>query len=371
MRRFALATLVLAAALLFPVELSARFHPTNMNPPARRRIDPSVRSGRVQHPQPASFRIAAGESARRHKERAGERSSRQGSNHKKAPGQRTRRATRHDFRSAAAHIQAHRGSRSAQRTSDREPPTLAGLDTPSQPMPVVSVIRPTSDRPQLPSIQQAATEPIILPTLYTDRGRLVMPAALVGSHEILVRQNEMADQEGLGRVQDDADLDGMRQKRMLVALPASEALRIDDRLPGNRRYCRPWTAQFLATMARAHFDRFHTPLQVNSAVRTVAFQLRLQRTNGNAAPAEGDTASPHLTGQAVDIAKRGLSLAEIAWLRGYLLPLIQEGRADVEEEFQQSCFHISIYRRYLPPETQPQHLAASSRGTPALAVALP
>ncbi len=238
-------------------------------------------------------------------------------------------------------------------------------------MPVVSVIRPTSDRPQLPSIQQAATEPIILPTLYTDRGRLVMPAALVGSHEILVRQNEMADQEGLGRVQDDADLDGMRQKRMLVALPASEALRIDDRLPGNRRYCRPWTAQFLATMARAHFDRFHTPLQVNSAVRTVAFQLRLQRTNGNAAPAEGDTASPHLTGQAVDIAKRGLSLAEIAWLRGYLLPLIQEGRADVEEEFQQSCFHISIYRRYLPPETQPQHLAASSRGTPALAVALP
>lgn len=238
-------------------------------------------------------------------------------------------------------------------------------------MPVVSVIRPTSDRPQLPSIQQAATEPIILPTLYNDRGRLVMPAALVGSHEILVRQNEMADQDGLGRVQDDADLDGMRQKRMLVALPASEALRIDDRLPGNRRYCRPWTAQFLASMARAHFDRFHTPLQVNSAVRTVAFQLRLQRTNGNAAPAEGDTASPHLTSQAVDIAKRGLSLAEIAWLRGYLLPLIQEGRADVEEEFQQSCFHISIYRRYLPPETQPQHLAASSRATSALAVALP
>ncbi len=247
---------------------------------------------------------------------------------------------------------------------------VGDVDIPAQPTPVISIIRPTSDRPQLPTVQQAATQPTILPTLYNERGRLIVPAPLLGSREILVRQNELADQDGLGRVQDDADLDGMRGRGMLVAIPLGEALRIDDRLPGNRRYCRPWTSQFLATLARAHYDRFHTPLQVNSAVRTVAFQVRLQRTNGNAAPAEGDTASPHLTGQAVDIAKRGLSLPEIAWLRGYLLPLIQEGRIDVEEEFQQSCFHISVYRRYLPADTAPQHYAAASRSTSALALAI-
>ncbi len=259
----------------------------------------------------------------------------------------------------------------SRRSPDTAPTPISPLENPSQQMPVVSVIRPTSDRPQLPSVQQAATEPIFLPTLFNDRGGLIVPAPLFGSHDLLVRQNVLADQDGLGRVQDQADLDGMRTRRMLVALPASEALRIDDRLPANRRFCRPWTAQFLATLARSFYARFGTPLQVNSAVRTVEFQHRLQRTNGNAAPAEGDTASPHLTGQAVDIAKRGLSLTEIAWLRGYMLPLIEESRVDVEEEFQQSCFHISVYRRYLPPETAPQRYAISARSTPPLAVAVP
>ncbi len=238
-------------------------------------------------------------------------------------------------------------------------------------LPVVSVIRPTADHPQLPSVQQAAIDPILLPTLYNDRGRLIIPAALLGSHEILVRQNVLADQDGLGRVQDDADLEGMRAKGFLVSIPASEALHVDDRLPSNRRYCRAWTAQFLANLARDHYAHFHTPLQITSAVRTVAFQVRLQRTNGNAAPALGETASPHLTGQAIDIGKRGLSLTEIAWLRGYLLPLIQEGRVDVEEEFQQSCFHISVYRRYLPADALPQRYAVSSRNTSTLAAASP
>ena len=240
----------------------------------------------------------------------------------------------------------------------------------SQPEQVVSIIRPIAERPQLPSIQQAATEPIILPTLYNASGRLIVPAPLFGSREILVRQNTIADQDGLGRVQDDADLNGMRSKGMLVPLPASESLRVDERLPGNRRYCRPWTAQFLSTLAVAHYAHFHTTLQVNSAVRTVEFQLRLQRTNGNAAPAEGDIASPHLTGQAIDLAKHGLTLTEIAWLRGYLLPLVQGGKIDVEEEFQQSCFHISVYRRYLPPETAPQHNVIASRSASALAAAI-
>jgi hypothetical protein len=92
--------------------------------------------------------------------------------------------------------------------------------------------------------------------------------------------------------------------------------------------------------------------------------------NGNAAPAEGDTASPHLTGQAIDIAKHGLSLTEIAWLRGYLLPLVQEGKVDVEEEFQQSCFHISVYKSYLPSSPERELAISHHGGTSALATAL-
>ena len=104
-------------------------------------------------------------------------------------------------------------------------------------------------------------------------------------------------------------------------------------------------------------------------MRTVEFQQHLIRINGNAAPAEGDTASPHLTGQAVDIAKHGLSRTEIAWMRGYLLPLIQEGKIDVEEEFQQACFHISVYKKYLPPADVPRRDLATHRSSEASALA--
>jgi hypothetical protein len=215
--------------------------------------------------------------------------------------------------------------------------------------------------------------PLILPSLYNKRGRLIVPPPLKGSHEILIHQNQVADRDGLDRIQNDEDLLDMRRDRFLVSLPAGNALQIDERLPENRRYCRPWTAQFLAALARAHYAHFHTPLQVNSAVRTVEFQQHLVHINGNAAPAEGDTASPHLTGQAIDIAKHGLSLTEIAWLRGYLLPLVQEGKVDVEEEFQQACFHISVYKKYLPPATMPGRNPATSHHseTTALATALP
>ncbi len=200
-------------------------------------------------------------------------------------------------------------------------------------------------------VKTADEAAVRMPALYDRHGRLIVPKALKGSREILVHQNTVADDEGLDRIQNDEDLQSMREKKLLVALPESSALRTDERLPENRRYARPWTAKFLADMARAHFAQFHRPLQVNSAVRTVDFQLKLIRVNGNAAPADGDTASPHLTGQAVDIAKHELSKAEIAWMRGYLMPLISQGKVDVEEEFQQACFHVSVYRRYAPPAT--------------------
>jgi len=230
--------------------------------------------------------------------------------------------------------------------------------------------RPSTDSQ---TVAEDPAPPVFRPKLYNKHGRLIVPRPLRGSHEILVRQNLVADREGLDRIKDDDNLTDMRTQGLLVPLPAGAALEVDDRLPANRRYSRPWTAQFLAALARAHYTRFHTPLQVNSAVRTVEFQAHLQHTNGNAAPAEGETASPHLTGQAVDIAKHGLSLTEIAWLRGYLLPLVQQGKIDVEEEFQQSCFHISVYKKYLPATRTPRREIASGRHseTSALAAAMP
>ena len=227
--------------------------------------------------------------------------------------------------------------------------TELGSPLVSQAVSVVSVVRQSPGaRPQLPPLEDTVPDTVILPTLYTRRGRLVVPPPLKGSHEILIRQNQVADDEGLDRIQNDDDLERMNAAGLLIAIPSNAMLHVDERLPANRRYCRPWTALFLDTLARQHYARFQTTLQLTSAVRTVEFQQQLIHRNGNAAPAEGDTASPHLTGQAIDIGKKGLSVAEIAWLRGYLLPLVQQGKVDVEEEFQQSCFHISVYKKYLP-----------------------
>jgi hypothetical protein len=178
------------------------------------------------------------------------------------------------------------------------------------------------------------------------RGKFPFPAPLKGSHDSLVRQNVRSQEDGLTRIQDDADLLQLRKEKLLVALPVAAALIVDERLPANRRYCRVWTAQFLADLSRVHYGRFHKSLQVNSAVRTVEYQRHLEVVNGNAAPADGDIASPHLTGATIDIAKKGLSTSEIGWIRAYLTPLQAAGKIDVEEEFYQSCFHITVYRSY-------------------------
>ncbi len=158
----------------------------------------------------------------------------------------------------------------------------------------------------------------------------------------------MAESEGLERIQDDEDLNNRIAAGALVPVPVDSALRINEDLPENRRYCRPWTASFLRTLAEAHAEEFpRAPLEVTSAVRTVEYQRRLRRVNGNAAAADGDLASPHLTGGTIDLAKKGMSRREIAWMRTWLMPLQQAGKIDVEEEFRQACFHISVYKSFV------------------------
>ena len=186
-----------------------------------------------------------------------------------------------------------------------------------------------------------------------------MPPPLRGSMESLVRQNQRTEADGLERIQDDDDLIDRIIRGMLVPVPASAALTVNGNLPVNRRYCRPWTATFLSDLAHAHADQFHSPLEVSSAVRTVAYQKQLMKTNGNATAAEGDVASPHLTGATIDIAKQGMSLQEIAWMRTWLLQLENAGKIDVEEEFQQACFHITVYKNYVPP--RPAQKAAAPK----------
>jgi hypothetical protein len=186
-----------------------------------------------------------------------------------------------------------------------------------------------------------------------------MPPPLRGSYDSLARQNDKTEADNLERIEDDKDLADRIARGMLVPLPASSRLTVNQGLPADRRYCRPWTAIFLSDLARAHAAAFHSPLEVSSAVRTVEYQKRLIGTNGNAAAAEGDIVSPHVTGATIDLAKQGLSRQQLGWLRHWLLPLQTAGKIDVEEEFKQACFHITVYKSYAPPEPAPLEGAAN------------
>lgn len=187
-------------------------------------------------------------------------------------------------------------------------------------------------------------------SLYIPRG--AMPVPLRGSVESLERQNDRLTADGLERIENEDDLAARISSGLLVPVPASAALAVSPQLPPNHRYCRPWTARFLRDLAAAHDQVFHRPIEVSSAVRPETYQRRLMRTNGNAAPAEGDVVSPHMTGATIDIAKGGLTREEVGWMRNRLAALEAEGKIDVEEEFHQSCFHITVYKSYAPAPTE-------------------
>ena len=197
--------------------------------------------------------------------------------------------------------------------------------------------------------RQAADRRALLKPASLESRPVFAPSLLRGSYESMVRQNEKTEADGLARIEDDNDLLNRIVQKELVPLPASASLVVNSDLPENRRYCRPWSATFLTDMAKAHALQFHRPIEVSSAVRTVAYQKQLRHINGNAAAAEGDIASPHLTGASIDIAKSNLSQQELSWIRAWLLPLQQAGKIDVAEEFKQACFHITVYKSYLPP----------------------
>lgn len=248
------------------------------------------------------------------------------SHHKQRPLARASKHPRGRTRRAVAHLR----------------PVVFHHRQPAQPalknLEVESGADPSESQDHAPSVEIATLESKHRPT----------PSPLRGSLESLVRQNEKTEADGLERIEDDADLNDRIARKMLVPVPVSAALNVNQNLPENRRYCRPWTARFLTDLARAHAAAFHGPLEVSSAVRTVEYQKQLMRVNGNATAAEGDVASPHLTGATIDIAKTGHTRKEIAWMRAWLLPLQTAGKIDVEEEFRQACFHITVYKSYIP-----------------------
>lgn len=166
------------------------------------------------------------------------------------------------------------------------------------------------------------------------------------SHESLLLQNEEIDRMNLPRIYNDVQLERLKTSGDLVAIVPSESLRIQPSLDPGRRYCRPWTLDFVQDISEAYYKEFHQQIQVNSAVRTVLVQKKLRRHNRNAAPESGVTASSHLAGLTVDLQRRGMSKAQVKWMEAYMKPLKELGLVEPEEERRQWCFHIMVSGAY-------------------------
>lgn len=166
------------------------------------------------------------------------------------------------------------------------------------------------------------------------------------SHESLLIQNAEINRLDLPRIQDDTELEALKADGSLLPIRAGEMLRFDPRLDPSRRYCRPWTRDFVEDLSQAYYNRFHQQIQVNSAVRTVKIQKKLRRHNRNAAPADGDTASSHLAGVTIDMQRRGMSKEQVRWVEHYLFYMKALGLVEPEEERHQWVFHIMVSGHY-------------------------
>jgi hypothetical protein len=166
------------------------------------------------------------------------------------------------------------------------------------------------------------------------------------SHESLIIQNAEIDRLDLPRIEDETELEALKADGSLLEIRAGEMLRFDPRLDPSRRFCRPWTRDFVEDLSQAYYSRFHQQIQVNSAVRTVKVQKKLRRHNRNAAPADGDTASSHLAGVTVDLQRRGMSKDQIRWMEHYLFYMKALGLVEPEEERHQWVFHIMVSGHY-------------------------
>ena len=194
---------------------------------------------------------------------------------------------------------------------------------------------------------------------------------LRGSRDSLLKQNSEIDQAGLQRIDDDAQLKQLEERGVLVPITETEYLQVSHAIKENRRYARPWAAQFADDMGREFYEQFRRPLEVTSAVRTVEQQRRLMRRNHNAAPAEGEVASSHLAGTTVDISKRGLSRKQHKWIVDYLARMKETGVIEPEEERRQACFHVMVSQRYPYPVAILQTKASVAAETEPAAPVLP
>ena len=157
--------------------------------------------------------------------------------------------------------------------------------------------------------------------IQASRAKKLFPA----THDSVAEENRRADALGTRRYESMYEVDDAVKIGQLVPITG---VKINDKLPKDRRYLRPEALSFLERLNRD----VGSNLTVDSAIRPADVQRRLGRFNPNAAPFDGYRASSHERGSTFDIARKGLSRRQERLLRLRLLYYRAIGQSLVIEE---------------------------------------
>ena len=159
------------------------------------------------------------------------------------------------------------------------------------------------------------------------------PKLFPATHDSVAEENRRADALGYRRYLDMEDVNIGVAGGELVPITG---VKINDKLPKDRRYLRPEVLSFLERLNRD----VGSNLTVDSAIRPADVQRRLGRFNPNAAPFDGYRASSHERGSTFDIARFGFSRRQNRYLNTRLLYYRAIGRILVIQE--RECYHVFV-----------------------------
>ena len=159
------------------------------------------------------------------------------------------------------------------------------------------------------------------------------PKLFPATHDSVAEENRRADALGYRRYLDMEDVNIGVTRGELAPITG---VKINVKLPKDRRYLRPEALSFLKRLNRD----VGSNLTVDSAIRPADVQRRLGRFNPNAAPFDGYRASSHERGSTFDISRRILSVRNYRFLVARLLYYRAIGRILVIEE--RGCLHVFV-----------------------------
>jgi pSer/pThr/pTyr-binding forkhead associated (FHA) protein len=120
------------------------------------------------------------------------------------------------------------------------------------------------------------------------------------------------------------------------------------------RMYNPGSRPILKKICEAFYQKFNVPLRITSLLRSMDYQISLNKTNSNSFRAGKGSLPPHTSGCAFDLSRKNLHGSEQNFIMEQFALLEQTSAGDsIIEGGANSCFHTFIFPDGRPPGSAP------------------